>query len=420
MTYEESVNYIHGRPKFSARRTDLSKVHRLLERLGSPHKQGKYVHVTGTNGKGSTCAFVHSVLRAAGFKVGLFTSPYLVHFEERFQVNGEPIPKEKLAEITSKIRSVEEQLEAEGYDPATEFEIVTAVGFCYFASCNCDYVVLEVGIGGRLDCTNVIDPPVCACIAPVSLDHQKTLGNTVAEIAADKSGIIKPGSQVVVSAGQPEEAMEVIRKAAQTVGAKLIDASELSLEIKSASRHGTECIVDGVELHVPLLGRHQVDNAVAAYAICKAIGIPVETIQTGIASAVWPARLQYIPGTPDILLDAGHNPAGVATLGKALDDLFTGVPLRVVMGMMSDKATDICIPAVAKRAKRLYACAVDWPRAMPAVELAAVAGAYCPATACQSVKAALDQACAEAEPGEMVLVCGSVYLVGDVLGILQG
>ena len=169
-----------------------------------------------------------------------------------------------------------------------------------------------------------------------------------------------------------------------------------------------------------MLGRHQVDNAVAAYAICKAIGIPVETIQTGIASAVWPARLQYIPGTPDILLDAGHNPAGVATLGKALDDLFTGVPLRVVMGMMSDKATDICIPAVAKRAKRLYACAVDWPRAMPAVELAAVAGAYCPATACQSVKAALDQACAEAEPGEMVLVCGSVYLVGDVLGILQG
>ncbi len=419
MTYEESLNYIHGRPKFSARRTDLSKVHRLLERLGSPHKKGKYVHVTGTNGKGSTCAFVSTVLQKAGYKTGLFTSPYLVRFEERFQVNHQPISAEMLAEITTRVRNAEERLEAEGYDPATEFEIVTAVGFCYFAYCKCDYVVLEVGIGGRLDCTNVIDPPACACIAPISFDHMKTLGNTLAEIAADKAGIIKAGSQVVISAGQPAEALAVLRKACEATGAKLIEADQLSLELLEATREGTRCIIDSVEINIPLLGRHQVDNAAAAYAICKALELPTEQIKAGIEATVWPARLQYFKTEPPMLLDAGHNPAGVESLCNTLDQLFPGVPLRVVMGMMGDKATGVCIPAVAKRARHLYACAVDWPRAMPAAELAQVASDYCETTVCVSVAAALQQARAEAEPGELVLICGSVYLVGDVLGILE-
>lgn len=419
MTYDESLNYIHGRPKFSARRTDLSKVYRLLERLGSPHKQGKFVHVTGTNGKGSTCAFVESVLRTAGYKTGLFTSPYLVRFEERFQVNRKPITPELLAEITTRVRDEEERLEAEGNDPATEFEIVTVVGFCYFAQCQCDYVVLEVGIGGRLDCTNVIDPPACACIAPISFDHMKTLGNTLAEIAADKAGIIKSGSQVVVSAGQPDEAMQVLRQACESTGARLIEASKLPHKILRSSKEGTCCIIDGEEINIPLLGRHQVDNAVAAYAICKALNLPVQQIKAGIETTVWAARLQYFRTEPPMLLDAGHNPAGVASLCNTLGELFPNVPLRVVMGMMGDKATEVCIPAVAKRAKHLYACAVDWPRAMPAEELAKVASAYCQTTVCTSVEDALLQARNEATPGEMVLICGSVYLVGDVLGILE-
>lgn len=419
MTYEECLAYIHGRPRFSAYRTDLSKVQRLLERLGSPHKQGKFVHVTGTNGKGSICAFVSTALRTAGYRVGLYTSPYLVRFEERFQVNGQPIPPEKLTEITNTVRAAEDALEAEGWDPATEFEIITAVGFTYFAHCHCDYVVLEVGIGGRLDCTNVIDPPACACIAPVSFDHMKTLGNTLEAIATEKAGIIKPGCTAVVSPSQPPEALEAFRRISTERGARLIEAAAQQVEIHNATREGTDITIDGVQLRVPLLGRHQVDNAATAFAACRALGLPDAIIQQGFASTVWPGRLQYIPGTPSLLLDAGHNPAGVETLCRTLETLFPDTPLRVVMGMMGDKATDVCIPAVAKRATKLYACAVDWPRAMAPDALAEVAGAYCEAVACGSVAAALETAKAEAQPGDLVLVCGSVYLVGDVLGILE-
>lgn len=419
MTYEECLAYIHGRPKFSARRTDLSKVHRLLERLGSPHKQGRYVHVTGTNGKGSVCAFISTTLRTAGYRTGLFTSPYLVRFEERFQVDGKPISKEMLTEIVNTVSREETQLEAEGYDPATEFEIVTAVGFCYFAKSACDYVVLEVGIGGRLDCTNVIDTPACACIMPISFDHMKTLGNTLAEIATDKAGIIKKNGTVVVAAGQPQEALEVLEAACQTQHAALYHAAQMPVEIVAESKHGTDCVIDGLALRVPLVGRHQVDNAAAAVAACRALQLSDDVIQKGITATVWPGRLQYIPGEPPMLLDAGHNPAGVATLCQTLDTLFAETRVRVVMGMMADKATDVCIPAMAKRATHLYACAVDWPRAMRPEELAAVAEKDCPVTTCNSVCQAVQAARQDANPGELVVICGSVYLVGDVLGILE-
>jgi len=419
MTYEECLTYIHSRPRFSERRTDLSKEHRLLERLGNPHLKGRFVHVTGTNGKGSVCAYVSTVLREAGYRTGLFTSPYLVRFEERFQVDGQNISPEDLTAIVNSVRAEEDELEAEGYAGATEFEVVTAVGFCYFASQNCDYVVLEVGIGGRLDNTNVIAPPACACITAVSFDHMKTLGNTLEAIATEKSGIIKPGSQAVVSPDQTPEVLAVIRRACEACGAKYIAAGDQTLEISSETRDGTDVVVDGVALHIPLLGRHQVNNGVTAFAVCRALGLPDEIIQRGIAKTVWPARLQYIPGMPPMLLDAGHNPAGVETLCRTLDRLFPDTPLRIVMGMMSDKATDVCIPAMARRAKHLYACAVNWPRAMNPEELAKVAGQYCETTVCASVEAALQTAKAEAQPGELVLVCGSVYLVGDVLGILE-
>lgn len=419
MTYEACLAYIHGRPRFSSRRTDLSKVERLLERLGSPHRQGRFVHVTGTNGKGSACAFVASALQQAGYRTGLFTSPYLVRFEERFQVNRRPIAPDELAEIVTRVRAAEDQLEAEGYDGATEFEIVTVVGFCYFASRHCDYVVLEVGIGGRLDCTNVIGTPACACIMPVSFDHMKTLGGTLAEIAAEKAGIIKPGGRVVVSDGQPDEAIAVFRAVCAERGAQLIEAAQLPVAKLHMTRQGSECTIGGLPLHIPLLGRHQVTNAAAAVAVCRALGLPDETIAAGICRTDWPGRLQYLPGCPDLLLDAGHNPAGVATLLDTLDTLFPGVPVRVVMGMMHDKATGVCIPAMAKRAVQLYACAVDWPRAMHPDELAQVAAPFCPAAVCTSVRDALTRARAEAGPGELVVVCGSVYLVGDVLGILE-
>ncbi len=418
MNYEESLTYIHGRPRFSARRTDLHKVETLLSRLGSPHQQGKYVHVTGTNGKGSTCAMVAAALRACGYRTGLFTSPYLVRFEERFRIDGQNIAPARLAEIATRVREAEDRLEAEGHDPATEFEIVTAIGFTWFAEEHCDYVVLEVGIGGRLDCTNVIKTPACACLTAVSLDHTRVLGGTLEAIAREKAGIIKPGGHVVTGK-QPPEVLEVIREACRQRGAELIEASAMPVSDVHMTCEGTDCTIDGLPLHLSLLGAHQIDNACAALAVCRVLGLPEEKIVWALGHTCWPGRLDYRPGTPPLLLDAGHNPGGMDALCQALDTIFPGVPLRVVMGMMADKATAYCVPRIAARATALYACAVEVPRAMAADQLAAIAAESTQAAAYPSVEAALDAARREAQPGELVLVCGSVYLAGSVLEILE-
>ena len=366
MNYEESLTYIHGRPRFSARRTDLHKVETLLSRLGSPHQQGKYVHVTGTNGKGSTCAIVAAALRACGYRTGLFTSPYLVRFEERFRIDGQNIAPARLAEIATRVREAEDRLEAEGHDPATEFEIVTAIGFTWFAEEHCDYVVLEVGIGGRLDCTNVIKTPACACLTAVSLDHTRVLGSTLEAIAREKAGIIKPGGHVVTGK-QPPEVLAVIREACRQRGAELIEASAMPVSDVHMTREGTDCTIDGLPLHLSLLGAHQIDNACAALAVCRVLGLPEEKI-------VW---------------------------------------------ALADKATAYCVPRIAARATALYACAVEVPRAMAAEQLAAIAAESTQAAAYPSVEAALDAARRDAQPGELVLVCGSVYLAGSVLEILE-
>ena len=415
MTYSEVLAAIHGRKRFSSV-ASLERMTRLMERLGNPQNQFRSVHVAGTNGKGSVCAFTESILRTAGYHVGLFTSPYLVDFRERIQVDRNCISEEMLISCYDAVMTEEESLEKLGNEPINEFELVTAMGFYAFAQMHVDFAVIEVGLGGRYDATNVLRSPEVCCITPISLDHTAVLGNTVAEIAAEKSGIIKQGVSVVSSVQEPS-AMRVIKEAAEKQGCELIVPQQGA--ILTESREGTRIEYKGHIVNIPLLGRHQVDNALAAWEVCSAIGISDSDIVAGIEQTAWKGRLQYLPGMPPVLIDAGHNPAGIRTLTEALDTLFKEQPLISVMAMMRDKDFAACIPEIAKRSKTLVASSVGLPRSLPQDKLADQAEPYCEVLTASSVSDGIELAKRIAAKDEMILICGSVYAAGEAVRILD-
>ena len=415
MTYAEALSAIHSRKRFSSV-ASLERMTRLMERLGNPQDQIRCIHVAGTNGKGSVCAFTESILRTAGFHVGLFTSPYLVDFRERIQFDRNCISEEMLVSCFEAVMTEEKSLESLGYEPINEFELVTAIGFYAFAQMHVDYAVIEVGLGGRYDATNVLRAPEVCCITPISLDHTAVLGNTVAEIALEKSGIIKQGTKVVSGAQEPE-AMEVIKTTADQKGCALIVPRERT--ILAESLMGTRMEYKGNAVNVPLLGRHQVDNALTAWEICAAAGISESDIVAGIERTAWKGRLQYLPGVPTVLIDAGHNPAGIRTLTDTLDTMFRGKPMISVMAMMRDKDYAVCIPEIARRSKTLIAASVGLPRSLPQDELAAQAEPYCEALTAPSVSDGIELAKRIASKDDVILVCGSVYAAGEAIRILD-
>lgn len=414
MTYQACLEKIHSRKTFSST-ASLSRIERLMESLGNPQDRIKCVHVAGTNGKGSACALIESALRACGCHTGLFTSPYLVDFRERIRVDFQMISRQELVSCYELVMAEEEKLEQAGFEPINEFELVTAIGFVAFARAGVDYAVIEVGLGGRWDATNVIKSPEVCCIMPVSLDHTAVLGNTVAKIAAEKAGIIKPGCPVVLAKQSPE-ALAVLHQAAKEQHSTIVVAEVP--EMVAVSTQGSTVRYQNTDIFIPLLGKYQAENAAAAWEACKCLNLPKEQVLRGFAGVQWPGRMQYIQGTPDILIDAGHNPAGIQVLAETLDELFPDVLLITVMAMMRDKDYAACIPMIARRSKRLIAATVGLPRALPPEELAAEAEKYCEAETAVSVAAAVEQAQKQAAPGQMVLVCGSVYAAGAALEII--
>lgn len=412
MTYSEALSAIHSRKAFSTGGPTLERIRRLLDRLGNPQQDFKSVHVAGTNGKGSVCALVESALRASGYRVGLFTSPYLVEFRERIQVDRVPISEALLTECFETVVAQETALEQAGYEPVNEFELVTAIGFLAFSKSDVEYAVVEVGLGGRCDATNILSAPEVCCITPISLDHTGVLGNTVAEIAAEKAGIIKPGRPVVL-ARQEDDAMEILRREALAQGSPLIVTK--APERLRYDIHGTRFRYDGRDIAIPLLGRYQMDNAAAAWEVCKALHLPPECVRAGFAQVSWPGRLQYIPGTPDLLIDAGHNPAGIVALCRTLDELLPNREIITVMAMMKDKDYESCIPMVASRSSLLIATTVGLPRSLLPEKLAREAGHCCKTDTAPSVVEGIRLARSIAEPGQLVLICGSVYAAGEAL-----
>ena len=417
MTGQEAVELIH-REAWTGRKPGLSRTLELLERVGNPHQKLKYVHITGTNGKGSTAAMIASVLTQAGLRTGLSTSPHLWQFHERFQVNGRPIPDEALGRIAERVITAGKDME----DPATEFELMTAVGMLWFLETHCDIVVLEVGLGGRLDSTNVIPAPEVAVITNIGLEHTKELGNTVGEIAAEKAGIIKAGCDVVLYA-QSSDVFNTVEDACRMQHAGLTVTVEP--EVLSAGLEGQTFTYQGQgPYHIPLLGEHQRYNAATALETLWALArrgwkIPAKAIADGLSKTVWPARMELVWRSPDVILDGGHNPQCMEALAQALRELYPKQKIIFLTGVLADKDYHTMMGEILPLAKKFFTITPDSDRAMPAGELAEyLESRGGKAFPCQNTQEGLDRVLADAEAGDVVCACGSLYMIGEVRHLL--
>lgn len=414
MTYQEALAYIHA-VHWQGHKPGLARTRALLAALGDPHKQLRFVHVAGTNGKGSTAAMLDSCLRCAGYKVGLFTSPYIIRFNERIQVNGAPIPDGDLVRLVEQVRPAAAAMA----DVPTEFELITALGMLYFAQQRCDIVVLEVGLGGALDSTNVIDPPECAVITALGMDHVKELGPTLADIAAAKAGIIKPGSPVVSYGGAPE-ADRVIAAAAAAQNAPLTVADFSKLTLRAAGLDGQTFDYDGlVGLTLPLLAGYQPRNAAVAIEALRALRgrgwqVPDSAIRQGLAQVRWPGRFELLRREPPFLLDGSHNAHGMRATVESLRARFPGEKFVFLVSIMADKDAGEMLRLLLPLAKAFVTVTAPSPRAIPAAELAArieaLGGRAEPADTIPAAVARTDALAA----GGPAAALGTLYFSGEV------
>ena len=380
----DPIAYINT-PRWQASRLGLERIRELLERLGRPQDRLKFVHVAGTNGKGSICAYLASILNAAGHRTGMFTSPYIERFEERIRVNSAMISPDELRDVTLAVREHAEAMAEETGDHPTEFELMTAVALEHFARCGCDIVVLEVGLGGRLDSTNVIDAPEACVIARIGLDHTALLGNTLAAIAGEKAGIIKEGS-AVVSWPQESEAMAVIEHAAAEHGCELRVPDFAQLEEGAirwedgASPFRPFSYKEWADLRTGILGSYQPQNATVALEVVDVLRgrgwrIPDEAVRAGVAQTRWPGRFEIVEGgsSPDgfaIVVDGGHNPQGARALADSLAEVFPGCRPVFVIGVLEDKDYPRMLEDVLPLGSAFVCVTPDNPRALPAHKLA--------------------------------------------------
>lgn len=419
-----AVDYIHSLGRFSGK-AGLHRIRALCAALGDPQEGLKFVHLAGTNGKGSTACMLDSVLRVAGYHVGLYTSPYLVQFHERIRVDGTMIPDADLTRLSARVAQVCRELTLPEGEQIGEFEFTTALAFLYFAEQQCDIVVLETGLGGRYDATNIIRAPEVCVITPISRDHMAVLGDTVAKIAAEKAAIIKPACAVVCANGQPDETLPVIRRACDAAGAVWYDGMQ-DMQLLRCDIMGSAFMRGGQGYTIPMPGRHQLQNAQTALRTLAALrergwNIPTEAEVRGLARARMPGRLERMSDQPLVLLDGAHNIAGVAALTRTVDEMLKMRRLLVVMGMVQDKEYAECIYEMARRADVFFACSPEADaRALPAQTAAAIAEQHCGEVYdCHTVARALKQALEKAEPRDCVLVCGSLYLIGEAEKILR-
>ena len=434
MDYQSAVRYLLslGRElaaptQAAALKFDLENTAVLLERLGRPDRAYPNVHIAGTNGKGSTAAFLESILRDAGFRTGLNTSPHLERINERFRINGKEISDEQFAATFTRIHTVIEELLAEGRlrGHPTYFECVTALAFEVFARERVEFGVIEVGLGGRLDATNVITP-VVSVITRIDFDHENFLGHSLAEIAREKAGILK--YQVpAVSAPQLPEAQEVLRARAEKLNCPLVETRDaFCVEQETAESGCTSARVTDIatgtsfSIALQLPGRFQLQNALNAVAAARVLQarnfrISDENIERGIASAQWPGRLERLQSRPDIYLDGAHNPSAARELSLFLEQNFAGRRIYLLFGAMRDKAVDEVTGLLFPRASEVIFTQPGNPRAISAAQLAEMAGHHAEHFAVMpNAEAALDLVLSKARPEDAIFITGSLYLVGQL------
>lgn len=430
MIYEEAMAYLQQLTKFGIN-LGLGRIEELLKRLGDPHRQIRVIHVGGTNGKGSTCTMISSMLQAAGYKVGLFTSPHLHSYTERYQINGERIRPERVARLITDLRPHLDAMVAGGFEHPTEFEVSTAMAFVYFLEEDVDYLVLEVGMGGAIDSTNVVLPLV-AVITNVAMDHMEYLGQTVKEIAAVKAGIIKPGVPLVTAA--TGEALEVIEGVCRQHGVSPVvvgrDVTWRNVKPEALTPLGEGFEVVGrlggySELVVPLLGEHQLVNAATAIAciellVEQGIAVSYANIKEGLAAARWPARLEIVQHKPTVLIDAAHNHDGAVSLRRALERYFPNRPVVFVLGMLGDKERARVVDELGPRAGTVIVTRPNSPRAGDWHLLAEEARRYTDRVELiESISEAVRRAMELVRPGELVCITGSFYMVAEAREVLM-
>ena len=415
MNYEDSVKYIHSLLKFGMN-LGLRRISALLKELGNPQEKLEFIHVAGTNGKGTTSTMLSSILCAAGKKTGLFTSPYVFDFCERIQINNKNIPHDDLSLVVEKVKNACDRLSSKGTEP-TEFEAITAAAMLYFYEQKCDAVVLEVGLGGRYDSTNIIPCPKAAVITSISLDHTKILGDTVEKIAAEKCGIIKNGGTVITTSEQNEKALSVIKDTVKEKNGRLLIGDVSAAEILSEDIFGTEISYNGLTVKIPLVGRHQVENTVGVITAARALGISDEFIKKGIESTVIHARMEIISRSPVIMLDGGHNPECAAALENVLVRFAGDKSITALIGMMADKDTKDYLAAILPHCKTAVFTKPSNPRAEDEAELLREGECFCKdAVSVKDPKDAYKKARSLVKNGGMLLVCGSFYLLSDIFG----
>lgn len=415
MNYEETLEYIH-KVSWTGSRPGLTRIEELLRLLGNPQDGLRFVHVAGTNGKGSFCAMCDSVLRRAGYRTGLYTSPYIERFNERIAVNGEPIPDDELSRITEYVKGFAEGLD----DPPTEFELITAVAMVYFAEQKCDPVVLEVGMGGRLDATNIIKTPLLSVITGISLDHTAVLGDSVEKIAAEKAGIIKPGVPVLYG-GIDADAERVIRDTAVKKSSEYHCTRQYKLKLISATLDGSRFEYDGDIYEIGLLGLYQPHNAANVIEAVKLLrlcdlNIDEKALRAGLAEASWRGRFELLSRSPVLLTDGSHNPEGIEAAVQSIKYYFGEKKVCLLTGVMKDKD----YPKMAAELSQIACCAValkpNNPRALGSEPYAAEfirngIEAYGSTSIREAVAKAYELAVQKEIP---VVALGSLYMYGDI------
>ena len=415
MSIESTLEYIHH-VKWVGAKPGLERTRELLEKLGNPEKSLKFVHIAGTNGKGSTAAMISSVLKTAGYRTGLYTSPFIIRFNERMQINGESISDAELEELTDVVRPFADAMT----DPPTEFEMITALAMLYFQRNRCDVVVLEVGMGGELDSTNVIDTPELAIITAMGLDHTAELGETLTEIASAKAGIIKKGGTVVVYGEEPE-AFAVFEEKCRSEGAQLVKTDFSRLFVHALTLEGTAIDFGELrDLFVPLSGSFQPKNcALAITAIeqlaSRGFAISDEQIKTGLKNTRWPGRFELLGRNPLIIADGAHNPHAIRAAALSIRELLGDIKPVFVLGVMADKDVEHMTETLIPLAKGFIAVTPSNPRALKAERLAELlCSEGAAAKAADSIPEGISHAIELAGADGAVVALGSLYFAADV------
>ena len=428
MNYEEAVAYIEETPKFTTK-NKLSHTKECLGRLGNPEKKFKVIHVAGTNGKGSTCAFLTSIFREAGYSCGLFTSPHLVVINERFQINEKNIDNQAFMSAFEKVKALADELVAEGSYHPTYFEMLFLMGMVIFAEAGVDYVMLETGLGGRLDATTAVEDPVACVITSISFDHMQYLGNTIAEIAGEKAGIIVPGVPVIYDGNNPEAA-KVIRKQAEALGSPYYEVKKENTEILRNTSAGIDFCMENeyygnTAFSIPFIAGYQVMNAALALKTAEVIkdvvNLPKDAVLRGLRETRWQGRMETV--LPGVIVDGAHNEDGVEKFVETAEHFQKDYPLTLLFSAVDDKDYTDMIRTVAGRIRfqHVIVTQVGGYRKVPAEQLADIfrkEGCLC-AESCEDVESSFRRALEYRGKEGMLFCVGSLYLVGEIKAIIQ-